>query len=145
MISETTTIEQNKALYRRFIDEVFNHGRIEKLGEFLAPNYVFRDAPPGAPNGPESVAGVVKMFRAAFPDLVVAIDEQMAEGDRVCSRATTRGTHRGALFGIQPTNKAVAMTGLTLVRVADGRLVESWVKNDVIGLLKQLGATALPG
>jgi steroid delta-isomerase-like uncharacterized protein len=136
--------EQNKTIYRRFIDEVFNHGRVEKLGEFLAPDYVFRDAPPGAPTGPEGVAGVVKMFRAAFPDLSVTIEDQIAEGDQVCSRATTRGTHEGEFFGIAPTHRRVAMTGVTWVRIVDGRLVESWVKNDVMGLLKQLGATALP-
>jgi len=138
------TNEQNKAIYRRYIDEIFNRGRIEKLEEFLARDYVFRDAPPGTPTGPESVAGVVKMFRSAFPDLTVTIEDQIAERDQVCSRATTRGTHEGQFFGIAPTHRRVAMTGVTWVRIVDGRLVESWVKNDVIGLLKQLGATELP-
>lgn len=139
-----SNLEQNKALYRRFIDDVFNQGRLEKLHDYVSPTYVFRDAPPGSPTGPDGVAAAVKVFRAAFPDLMIAIEDQIAEGDQVCSRTTTRGTHRGPLFGLAPTNRPVTMSGLTLVRIAENRLVESWVKNDVPGLLKQLGATKIP-
>lgn len=143
-MNASSDLEQNKALYRRFIDDIFNHGRLEKLGEYLAPTYVLRDAPPGSPSGPESVAAVVKLFRGAFPDLAITIEDQIAEGDRVCSRAITRGTHRGPIFGVQPTQKTIALSGLTWVRIVDGKLVESWVKNDNLALLKQLGATHLP-
>jgi steroid delta-isomerase-like uncharacterized protein len=132
--------DQNKAVYRRFIEEVFNEGRLDVLDEVLSPSYVYRDAPPGTPPGPEGIMQVVSMFRAAFPDLKITIDDQVAEGDKVCSRTTMRGTHRGVIFGIPATGKAVTMTGLTMVRIADGRLVESWVKNDVMGLMSQLGA-----
>lgn len=136
------TTDRNKAVYRRFIQEVFNEGRLEVLDGVLSPSYVFRDAPPGTPTGAEGIRQVVAMFRAAFPDLTITIDEQAAEGDLVCSRTTTRGTRRGAIFGLPPTGNAVTMTGLTMVRVVDGRLVESWVKNDVMGLMSQLGAGA---
>ena len=136
--------EQNKTIYRRFLQEVFNEGRLEKLSEYLSSDYVFRDAPPGSPPGADGVATVVRMFRAAFPDLTITIEDQVAEGDKVCSRSVTRGTHKGVLFGIQPTNKAVVMPGLTWVRIVNGRLVESWVKNDTAALFKQLGVTALP-
>ena len=134
------TTDQNKAVYRRFIQEVFNEGRLDALDALLSPSYVLRDAPPGGPPGPQAVAEVVRMFRAAFPDLEITIDELVAEGDKVCARATTRGTHRGPMFGFPPTGKPVTMTGLTMVRIVDGRLVESWVKNDVAGLMRQLGA-----
>ncbi len=144
MISETTTLEQNKALYRNFIEEIFNQGRLDRLSEFLTPSYQIRDAVPGTPAGAEGVAAIVKMFRGAFPDLHITIEEQIAEGDKVCSRSVTRGTHKGRLFGVAPTNKSVSMSGLTWVRIVDGRLEESWVKNDVVSLMKQLGATALP-
>ncbi|HEX7127034.1 MAG TPA: ester cyclase [Thermodesulfobacteriota bacterium] len=98
----------------------------------------------GTPGGPDAIRQVVTTFRAAFPDLRITIEDQVAEGDKVCSRATTRGTHRGAIFGIEPTGRSVTMTGPTLVRIVDGHLVESWVKNDVIGLMRQLGAWPSP-
>jgi steroid delta-isomerase-like uncharacterized protein len=132
------TTDQNKALYRRYIEDAFNQGRLDVLDELLSPSYVFRDAPPGAPSGPESVKQVVTMFRTAFPDLHITLDELVAEGDKVCARATTRGTHRGTFMGIAATGKSVTMTGMTMVRIVDGRLVESWVKNDVMGLLATL-------
>jgi steroid delta-isomerase-like uncharacterized protein len=135
-----STTEQNKAAYRRFIDVAFNEGRLERLGELITPNYVFHDAPPGTPPGPDAIRQVVTMFRGAFPDLKITIEDQIAEGDEVCSRATTRGTHRGTIFGISATHRVVTMTGLTLVRIVDGRVAESWVKNDVMGLMKQLQA-----
>ena len=134
--------EQNKSTYRSFIQQVFNEGRLDALDEFLAPSYVIRDAPPGTPLGAEGVKQVVSMFRGAFPDLEITLDDLIAEGDKVAARSTLRGTHRGTLFGIAATGKPVSMTSLTLVCIVDGRLVESWVKNDVTSLMNQLGANA---
>ena len=134
--------EQNKAIYRRFIQEVFNEGRLDRLDELLSPSYVYRDAPPGTPPGAEAIRQVVTMFRGAFPDLTVTIEDQVAEGDQVCSRTTTRGTHRGTLFGFPATGKVVTMPVLTMARIVDGRVAESWVKNDVVSLMNQLGAGA---
>ena len=119
---------------------MFNEGQLDKLEELLSPYYVFHDAPPGTPKGPDAIKQVVTMFRGAFPDLKITIEDMIAEGDKVCARATTRGTHKGTLFGIPGTGKVVTMTGLTMVTIIDGRLVESWVKNDVMGLMKQIGA-----
>lgn len=132
------TIEDNKAVYQRFLEEVFNQGRLELVDELLAPDYVFHDAPPGMPAGPEAIRQVVTMFRTAFPDLHIDIEAMVAEGDTVVVRATTRGTHQGPLLGVAPTGRRVAMSGLTMVTVRDGRVVESWVKNDVAGLMRQL-------
>lgn len=134
----------NKATYQQFIEEIFNQGRVERIGQFLAPSYGLRDAPPGAPTGPDAVAGIVRMFRAAFPDLHIALEQLVAEGEWVCARTLTRGTHRGPLFGVAPSGKTIAVPGLTLVRVIDGHLTESTVKNDMLTLLKQIGATSLP-
>ena len=132
--------EQNKSIYRAFIQRVFNEGRLDALDEFLAPSYVIRDTPPETPPGAEGVKSVVSMFRGAFPDLEITLDDLMAEGDRVAARSTLRGTHRGPLFGLAPTGRSVTMTSLTMVRIVDGRLVESWVKNDTASLMSQLGA-----
>lgn len=136
---ELTT--KNKTLYRRFLQEVFVEGHVERLDEFVTPAFVNHDARPGAPAGPEGVRQIVELMRAGLPDLTITVEEQVAEGEIVCSRATTRGTHRGMLFGHPPTGKVVSMTGLTMTRIVDGRLVESWVKNDFAGMMRQLETT----
>lgn len=133
-------MEQNKAIYREFIQRVFNEGRLDILDRFLAPSYVIRDAPPGTPPGAEGVKQVVSMFRDAFPDLEITLDEVIAEGDVVAASSTVRGTHRGEIFGIPATGKPVSISSLTMVRIVDGRLVESRVKNDTAALISQLGA-----
>jgi len=140
LMSPTMNTDQNKITYRRFIQEVFNEGRLESVDELLSPAYQFHDAPPGTPEGREGVKQVVSTFRTAFPDLQINIDDQIAEGDRVASRMTMRGTHKGVIFGISGTGKTVTMTGLTWVRIVGGRLAESWVRNDIVGLMNQLGA-----
>jgi steroid delta-isomerase-like uncharacterized protein len=130
---------KNKAIYRRFIDEVFNKGRLEALEQLLSSSYIYRDAPPGTAPGWDGIRQIVTQFRSAFPDLHIAIEEQVAENDLVASRTTTRGTHRGQLFGIEATGKRVVVPGLAMVRVVDGHIEESWVKNDVASLMAQLG------
>lgn len=137
------TLDRNKAIYRRYIQQVFNEGRVDLLDELLAPSYIFHEAPPGTLPGADGIKQVVSMFRAAFPDLEIIIDDQIAEGDQVCSRATTRGTHQGEIFGIPATGKVVTMTGMTIVRIIDNRIAESWVKNDVMSLMNQLGDGAV--
>jgi predicted ester cyclase len=136
--------EPNKAVYRRFIEEGFNQGRLATLDEVLAPGYVNHGAPPGLSAGADGVKQIIALFRAAFPDFRIEIHEQAAEGDLVCSRATFRGTHAGPLFGIAATGRQVTMPGLSMVRVANGQIQEGWIQNDVLGLLQQLGATPLP-
>ena len=135
------SIEANKALYRRFIQEIFNEGRLERLGDFTAPDYEVREAPPGSAARAEAVKQIVTQFRTGFPDLNIVIEELIGEGDWIAARATTRGTHHGTIFGVAPTGRKIAVTGLTMVRLADGKLTESWVKNDMASLMAQLGAT----
>jgi predicted ester cyclase len=94
------------------------------VDELLSLAYVNHDAPPEA-SGREGVKQIISMFRAAFPDSQITIDDIVAEGDKICARTTTRGTHRGPLFGIAATGKAVAVAGLIMDRFADGRIVES--------------------
>lgn len=133
-------IEQNKALYRRFIQEIFNEGRLERVGEFTAPNYRVRDLPPGTPDGVETLKQIVSLFRAGFPDLSVTLDEVIGEGDTVAARATTRGTHKGKIFNVEPSGNKIAVSGLTMVKIENGKLVESCVKNDMQALMAQLNA-----
>jgi len=133
-------LEGNKLVYRNFIKEVFNEGRLDLLETFLDRSYINHDAPPGTPVGIDGVRQIVTMFRAAFPNLKVSIEDQIAEGDKVCSLVTIGGDHNGRIFGVPPTGKTIVMTGLTMVRIVNGKIRESWVKNDVMGLVNQLHA-----
>jgi predicted ester cyclase len=134
--------QENKTVYRRFIQEVFNEAKFDNLSDLLAPSYEIKDAPPGTPPGAEGVRQVVTMFHAGFPDMQITLDEVIAEGDTVAARSTLKGTHRGEIFGLKPTGKQVTMTSLTLVHIVEGKLTASWVKNDTMSLLQQLSAAA---
>jgi predicted ester cyclase len=102
------------------------------------PRRATRTAP-----GWDGIRRILTQFRTAFPDLHIVIEEQVVEDYLVASRTTTRGTHRGPLFGIEATGKTVIVPGLTMVRVVDGHVVESWVKNDIASLMAQLGVASL--
>jgi steroid delta-isomerase-like uncharacterized protein len=134
------TAETNKARYREFIQAIFNEARFDALDNFLDPSYAIREAPPGTPSGGDGVKQIVTMFRSAFPDLVITLDEVIAEGDVVAARSTVGGTHEGEFMGMAPTGKSFSIRSLTFVRLKDGRLTESWVKNDVASLMAQLSA-----
>ena len=107
----------NKSTYRRFIQDVFNEGHLEEIDDLLAPDYTLHDAPPGTPAGREGVKQIVARFRAAYPDMAITIEDQVAEEDRVCSRSTLRATHKGEIFSVRGTGKAVTMTSSTMVRI----------------------------
>src|SRR5829696_360942 len=132
---------QNKAVYQRMIEEVFNRGELDVLDDLVSPEYVLHGAPPGTPQGPDAIRATVRAFRTAFPDLRIELLELVAEGDKVSARSVMRGTHDGPLFGIPPTHKTVEVDGLTMVTVRDGRVQESWVKNDTLQLFQQLGVS----
>ncbi len=134
--------EANKAIIRRFVEEVQNRGDLTVLDEIAAPDYVNHTAPPGVPADREGLKQLTAMFRRAFPDGRMAIEDLVAEGDRVVTRKTFRGTHGGELMGIPPTGRAVAIQLIDIVRLADGKAVESWSAADDLGLLQQLGALA---
>lgn len=131
--------EANKAVYRRYIEEIFNKADFSLLEELLADDYVYHDAPPGIPAGREGIRRVVEMFHAGFPDMHITFEDQIAEGGKVASRTVFRGTHRGEIFGMPPTGRQVVMRGVTIVSVKNGKITESWVNNDGLGLMKQLG------
>ncbi len=137
--------EGNKAIIRRFVEEVQNGGDLAAVDELTAPGYVNHSAPPGVPGDREGLKQLTAMFRRAFPDGRMTIEEMVAEGDRVATRKTFRGTHRGELMGIPPTGRAVAIGLIDIVRLVDGKVVESWSAADDLGLLQQLGALPSPG
>lgn len=136
--------EVHKTIVRRFIEEVQNEGNLMALDELTAPGYVNHSAPPGVPPDREGIKQLTAMFREAFPNGQMTIEDMVAEGDRVATRKTFRGTHHGELMGIPPTGKVVAIGLMDIARLVDGKVVESWHLGDDLGLLQQIGALQVP-
>jgi steroid delta-isomerase-like uncharacterized protein len=134
-------LEENKAISRRVIEEIFNRGRLEAADELVATDFVGHDpALPQPLRGPDGLRAQAEGYRSAFPDMRLTIEDEIAEGDRVVTRWTARGTHDGELFGISATGKQATVSGITIDRIAGGRIVETWNNWDTFGLLQQLGA-----
>jgi steroid delta-isomerase-like uncharacterized protein len=137
------SVEENKAQFRRVLD-IINSGDLDKADEVIASNYVYRS--PGSPEmrGPEGFKQLISMYRAAFPDMTMVIDDMVAEGDKVAVRWTATGTHRGELMGIPPTGKRVTGSGLIISRFAGGKVVEDDEVIDLLGMMQQLGVVPAP-
>lgn len=132
--------EQNKAIVRRSFEELFTKGDLRVADEVFAPDYVGHDpALPQEMHGPEEFKQFVRMYRTAFPDLELTVEDQIAEGDKVVTRFTARGTHRGDLMGIPPTGRKIVVTGISIDRMENGKSVESWTNYDVMSMMQQLG------
>ncbi len=136
----------NKALARRFHEEIFKQGKLAVADEICAPNFVIHS--PGLPlemqRGPEGVKRFATMIRTAFTMDSLTNDDSIAEGDKVVNRWTNRGKHKGELFGIPATGKDVTVTGIDVFRIAGGKLVELWQNWDQLGMLQQLGVASSP-
>ncbi|MBI4672181.1 MAG: ester cyclase [Chloroflexi bacterium] len=138
--------EQNIALVRRFVQEVMNKGDLAAMDEFFPVDVV--DHTPEVPNLPPGREGAKILFaayRAAFPDYHVAIDDILAEGDKVVWRWTLTGTNQGSMMGMPATGKQVKVEGIDIFRIADGKIVERWASFDQLGMMQQLGAVPAPG
>ncbi len=133
------SIEHNSLIVRRYVEEVFNEGNLALVDDLVDPNFVDYDAPPGLPPGPEGARQAFALLHSAFPDHHHTVEDLIAGADKVVARWTLEGTHTGALFGIPPTGKQVKVKGISIYRVADGKIVEEWVSNDRLGLMQQLG------
>ena len=125
-------------LVRRFHSELLSSCDPDVADSFFAPEFVSHNNPPGFPPGVDGVKRFFSMFRDAFPDVAVEIDEMVAEGDRVAVATTFTGTHEGELMGVAPTGRRVSVTGIGIVRVADGKIVEHRGLTDILGLMRQL-------
>lgn len=132
------SVEENKALVRRCIEEVFNKGNVTAIDEFFAHNFV-PALHSGVTRDREGYKQFVAAFFGAFPDLHVTVDDMIAEGDKVVFRATNSGTHKGEFIGIAPTGKQVTWTEISICRIKGGKVVEIWSEVDKLGHMKQLG------
>lgn len=136
--------EENKALVRRLYEDGWNNGNLDVAAGSYAPDFVNHNpALPDMPPGPDGIKILVGAFRGVFPDLRYEIEQQVAEGDKVVSLWTMYGTQLGAFMSLPPSGKQVAVQGITIDRIAGGRIVEHWRETDMLGLLRQLGA--IPG
>jgi len=138
--------EENKEKARRYLQEAFNEGNLSVVDEFFASEYVLHDPTlPEEIRGPEGVKGFVQLYRSAYSDTDITVEDQIAEGDNVVSRWTGRGTHQGELLGVAPSGNRVEVPGITIDRFSGGNFVESWTSYDALGMMQQIGAIPEPG
>src|SRR5687768_7421309 len=136
--------EDNKALVRRWFEEL-DKRNFAIIDELIPEDYIDHNPPlPELPPGREGVRQASLRLFAAFPDAVHILDDQMAEGDKVMTRLTTRATFQGEILGLQPTGNVVEVSGVAVHRVANGRLVEHWAHLDMAGFMQQLGQETEP-
>jgi steroid delta-isomerase-like uncharacterized protein len=136
--------DTNKALVLATIDEGWNTQRLPIFDELFAAHLVDHSVPPGLPQTREGTKQVATLYWSAFPDLHLTIEDQIAEGDKVVTRWTARGTHTGQLMGVPPTGKPMVVTGIRIDRLLGGKIVETWAEIDQLGMLQELGAIPAP-
>jgi steroid delta-isomerase-like uncharacterized protein len=130
--------KQNKMIAYRVLDELWNHENADVIDEFVASDYDGHSST--VFHGPEGAIQFVLRVHEAFPDFQFTIEDQIAEGDRVATRWHCQGTHQSEFLGISPTNTQMSMTGITIFRIANGKLIDGWTNEDILGMLQQLGA-----
>lgn len=139
------SIEENKALVRQYLEEVVSQGSMAAADQLVAADVVFSS--PYTPEPTRDLAGFKQMIaglHAAFPDMRLIEEDVAAEGDKVASRWVARGTHKGEFMGLPPTGRQFAITGMSIYRIAGGKIAEGWVNDDSLGMLQQLGVIPAP-
>jgi len=137
---------ENKAIVRRLYEEVWNKRRVELVDELMSPSHAMHDNHlPDSGVGPEAYKRNVARFVAGFPDLRFTVEDMLVENDKVAVGWTISGTHKGEFRGISPTGRKVSVEGITINHIADGKIMDSYVSWDALGLLQQLGAAPALG
>jgi steroid delta-isomerase-like uncharacterized protein len=134
--------EENKALLQRWFEEVWNKGRAEAIDEMLAGDAIahgLSDNPQNPLKGPSDFKSFHETFRGAFPDIEVIVEDTLAEGDKVAARCAVRGKHTGDHLGVAASNAPVEFTGISIVRIKNGMIVEAWNNFDFMRMNKQIG------
>jgi steroid delta-isomerase-like uncharacterized protein len=142
-MTEQYTTEANKALIRRWFEEVWNKGRADAISEMFAEDGIAHGLSEDVSNplrGPKGFLPFHAQFREAFPNMEIVVEDQIAEGDMVATRCAVRGKHTGNSLGIAATHAPVEFTGMTITRIRDGKIVEAWNNFDFMKMYKQLGA-----
>jgi len=134
--------EANKALVRRWFEEVWNKGRVEAIEEMFAADglaHGLSDDPNAPLSGPAGFRVLHEQFRGAFPDVEVTVEDTIAEGDKVAVRCSVRGKHSGDHLGVAASNAPVEFSGMSIVRIKDGKIIEAWNNFDFLAMNKQIG------
>jgi steroid delta-isomerase-like uncharacterized protein len=138
---------ENDTLVHRWFEEVWNKGRADAIDEMFADDGIahgLADASGNELRGPASFKSFFYSFRDAFPDIQVTVEDTVAEGDKLAARCSVRGTHAGDGIGLRATNQPVTFTGICILRIVDGKIVEAWNNFDFMTMFQQLGAIQLP-
>lgn len=130
----------NKGVIMTFIEEVINQGRLERADDLVIEDFVELDPLPGQAQGREGLKEVIRQIRSAFPDIRWTVDEMVAEGDKVFSRFTWSGTHEGAFLGVPATGRRITVKGMVIDRLVSGKMADSRILMDTLGMMQQLGA-----
>jgi steroid delta-isomerase-like uncharacterized protein len=130
------TMLSNKTIVRDYIDQVWTKRNLAAVDEYIAADYIQHAH--GTPPGREGVKGFFSMLNSAFSELGYKVEDMVAEADKVCWSWILRAKHTGAFQGVPATGKSIAITGISLVRLADGKFVEHWGEQDMLGLMQQL-------
>jgi steroid delta-isomerase-like uncharacterized protein len=143
-----STPEENKAIVRRWFDEVISRGDMGTLDAICAechPEFtVIKGVVEPAPKGMNGLRDLIRMFRTSIPDLQATVETQVAEGDNVVTRLIMSGTQQGELFGMPPTGKSFKVSGMSMWEVKGGMLIQEWVNWDGLGMMQQLGVIEAP-
>jgi steroid delta-isomerase-like uncharacterized protein len=136
--------EENKAIVRRFVEEIVNEGDLAAADDLFASGFILHFPGLTDMEGSDVFKDVPTAIRTAFPDLVETIEDLVAEGDRVVERFILRGTHLGEFMGVGATGRPVSWTGIAMYRLEDERIAECWIEPDLLGLALQIGAVSVP-
>ena len=137
--------EENKSVVQRSYDEFFNTGNLAQVDQFHTNDFVGHILGLPPVQGLEALKHLASGYLSAFPDLHITLEDMIAEGDKVMTRVSWRGTHRGEFIGIPPAGKQVTVTGMYEYRIAGGKIAEWWDYSDNLGLMQQLGVIPAPG
>jgi steroid delta-isomerase-like uncharacterized protein len=138
------SLEDNKAIMRAHVEALFNQHRVDQTDEFFTQDYLDHAPLPGQAAGLAGAKQKWATYLTAVPDMRATIEDMVGEGDRLAVRWTVQGTHRGELLGIPPTGKPVRFSGISIYRLAAGKIAEQWEQWDRLPLLQQLGVLPTP-
>lgn len=133
------TSDEHKTIVRLYVDTVWNSRQLDRADEYVAADFIDHAATPGQPPGLAGAKQKWAQYQAAVPDLRVSIEDMVAEGDKVAVRRNYQGTHQGPLFGVPPTGRVLRFGGISIFRLAAGKITEHWEIFDQLAILRQLG------
>jgi steroid delta-isomerase-like uncharacterized protein len=143
-MAENSEVEKNREIVRRVWEEIVNKGKLDIVDELFHPTYI-EHIPGGIAKtkGPERVKRAVTWMKKVFPDLHYTIEDLIAEAEKVVSRVTGTGTHKGEFMGVPATHKKVEMTAVVISRIKDGKIIEDWSYQNTLDMLKQIGEVSV--